>query len=121
MKQEKINRAFPSLTKLRDMNLPIKKAREVYKLYVAMEGAYNFALEEEKKYLSEFHGTIVDDGSINFKTPEECKAFKEKFDELVNSDIELDIEVVTLSDKDFSDQTLTPGDIYNLDGLIMFE
>ena len=52
MKQEKINRAFPSLMKLRDINLPVKKARAIYKMYVAVEGAYEFALGEEKKYLN---------------------------------------------------------------------
>ncbi|MBO7312291.1 MAG: hypothetical protein J6U82_05750 [Alistipes sp.] len=121
MKQEKINRAFPSLTKLRDINLPVKNSRAIYKLYVAAEDAYNFALGEEKKYLSEFNGTIAGDGSINFKTTEECLAFKEKFDELVNSDVELDIEVVTLSDNDLGEQMLTPGDIYNLEGFVIFE
>ena len=121
MKQEKINRAFPTLMKLRDINLPVKKARAIYKLYVAVEGAYDFALSEEKKYLNEFNGTVAGDGSINFKTTEECAAFKEKFEELVNSDVELDFEVVTLSDGDIGDQMLTPGDIYNLEGFVLFE
>lgn len=121
MKQEKINRAFPSLNKLRDMSLPVKKARAIYKLYTAIEGAYNFSYSEEQKYLNEFHGTVSADGSITFKTPDDCSAFKEKFEELINSDIELDIDVVTLSDDDFGDQMLTPGDIFNLEGFVVFE
>lgn len=121
MKQEKINRAFPSLAKLRDISLPVKKARAIYKLYIAAESAYNFALNEEKKYLSEYNGTLIEDGSINFSSPEECVAFKEKFDELVTSEVDLDIEVVTLTESDLGDQLLTPGDIYNLEGFVTFE
>lgn len=121
MKQEKINRAFPSLTKLRDMNLPINKARAIYRLYVAAEEAYNFAFNEEQKYLNEFNGTLVEDGGINFKTPEDCSAFQKRFDELINSEIGLEIEPVTLSDKDVGNQMLTPGDIYNLEGFVIFE
>lgn len=121
MKQEKINRAFPSLIKLRDLNLPVKKARAVYKMYVAVEEAYNFAAGEEKKYLNEYDGVLTEDGGINFKTAEACAAFKEKFEELCNSDVELDIEMVILTDADFGEQMLTPGDIYNLDGFVIFE
>lgn len=121
MKQEKINRAFPSLMKMRDINLPVKKARAIYKMYVAVEGAYEFALGEEKKYLNEFNGTVSGDGSINFKTTEECMAFKDKFEELVASEVELDIEPVTISESDIGDQMLTPGDIYNLEGFVIFE
>ena len=121
MKQGKINRAFPSLSKLRDMNLPVKKARAIYRLYAATEEAYNFASKEEQKYLNEFHGTLAGNGSIDFKTPEDCSAFQEKFDELVNSEIELEIEPVTLTDDDFGEQVLTPGDIYNLEGFVIFE
>ena len=121
MRQEKINRAFPSLVKLRDINLPVKKARAIYKMYVAVEDAYNFAAGEEKKYLVEYNGTVNDDGSVHFNTPEECSAFKERFDELCNSDVELDVDVVSLSENDIGDQMLTPGDIYNLEDFVVFE
>lgn len=121
MKQEKINKAFPSLTKLKDLSMPVKKAREIYRLYVEMESAYNFALNEERKYLSEYHGTISSDGIIHFETPDACSAFQTKFDALVNSDIEFAIAPVILKEEDIGDQVLTPGDIYNLDGFVVFE
>jgi len=121
MKQEKINRAFPSLVKMRDLNLPVKKARAIYKMYVAVEEAYNFASTEEQKYLEEFRGILTDEGTINFKTPEECAAFKEKFEELCHSDVDINIDPVVLTESDLGDQTLTPGDIYNLEGFVTFE
>lgn len=121
VKQEKINKAFPSLAKLRDISLPIKKARAIYKMYVMMEEAYNFAANEEKKYLEEFGGVLDDDGSISFKTHEDCLAFKERLDELCDSEVELDLEAITLLEGDLGDQMLTPGDIYNLEGFVIFE
>lgn len=121
MKQEKINRAFPSLTKLKDLSMPVKKAREIYRMYVEMESAYNFALSEERKYLSEYHGTVSNDGVIHFETPDACSAFQAKFDALVSSDIEFSIEPVVLTEDDIGGQILTPGDIYNLDGFVVFE
>ena len=121
MRQDKINRAFRSLSKLRDLSLPVKKARAIYKLYVAIEEAYNFAAEEEKKYLIEFHGTLMPDGSINFKSQEDCEAFKAKFDELCGIETEVEFEPVVLTDDDIGDQPITPGDIFNLEGFVIFE
>lgn len=121
MIQEKINRAFPSLVKMRDLNLPVKKARAIYKIYIATEEICSFAASEEKKYLDEFRGTLSNDGTIDFQTPEECASFKEKFEELCHSDVELDIEPVVLTEADLGDQRLTPGDIYNLEGFVIFE
>ena len=121
MKQEKINRAFSSLIKLRDMNLPVKKAYAIYKINSALEDAYNFALNEERKYLSEFGGVITDDGDIKFGSPEDLRAFMEKLEELNTADVEVDTEVVSLSENDLGSQMLTPGDIYNLEGFVIFE
>lgn len=121
MNQGKINRAFPSLAKLRDMNMPVGKARDIYKLYTVLEQAYNFAAGEEKKYLEQYNAIINEDGSVSFKCAEDCGAFKEKMDCLSNSEADIDIEAVSLSDKDIGNQAITPGDIYNLEGLVIFE
>lgn len=121
MKQEKINRAFPSLARLKDIRLPVKKAYAVYKLYMAAEGAYRFAAEEEKKCLDEYNGTIVENGEIRFESPEKCAAFMERLEEIHNMDVDFCVEPVVLTEQDLGDQTLTPGDFYNLEGFVTFE
>ncbi len=120
MIQEKINRAYESLMKLNNFKLPVKKAYAVYKLVQAVDSAYQFALSEERKYLDEFHGTLSENGNITFLTPSDCTAFKTKLDELCNMEVDIDIEVVKLDEKDLGEQTLSPADIFNLEGFVDF-
>ncbi len=120
MLQEKINRAYGSLVKLKDLRLPVKKAYDIYKLVQAVEGAYQFAFDEQQKYLAEFKGVPSNDGNIVFDTPAECAAFKKKLDELNSVDVDIDIKVVNLTESDLGEQTITPADIFNLEGFVDF-
>lgn len=121
MKQEMINRAWRSLTKLSGFDLPVKKAYSVYKLMKALEVPYQFAVSEEQKYLAEFHGTVMDDGTISFQTPMECASFRDKVEELHGAEVDVEFESIALSEDEFGNQTLTPADILNLEGFISFE
>ena len=114
MIQEKINRAYESLMKLNNFKLPVKKAYAVYKLVQAADNAYQFALSEE------LHGTLNEDGNITFLTPSDCAAFKVKVDELCNMEVDIAIDVVKLDENDLGEQTLSPADIFNLEGFVDF-
>ncbi len=121
MKQERINRAYKSLSKLIEYNLPLKKARGIYKLMKAVEESYEFAANEERKYLSEYKGVIKEDNTITFETPTDCAAFQDKLAELHSMDVDIEIDTVVLTEQDFGEQTLMPVDIYNLEGFVIFE
>lgn len=121
MKQENINRAFHSLSKLNEYRLPVKKAYGVYKLMKAIEPAHRFAFEQEQKYLAEYHGTVAESGTVAFESPADCAAFKDKLEELCNIDVDVELEPVTLSEKDLGEQQVTPADIFNLEGFVTFE
>ncbi len=121
MRQEKINRAYGALNKLNGYKLPMKKAYGIYKLMRAVEDSYQFALGEEQKYLAEYGGIIKEDGSIVFSTPTDCAMFKDKLEELSNIETDIEFEQVVLTEHDLGDQMLTPGDIYNLEGFVLFE
>lgn len=120
MIQEKINKAYGSLMKLNNFKLPVKKAYAVYKMVQDVDKAYQFALSEERKYMDEFHGVPKEDGSITFPTPSDCTAFKVKLDELCNVEVDIPIEVVKLGERDLGEQTLSPADIFNLEGFVDF-
>ena len=120
MKQERINRAYGALRRLNEYKLPVKKAYAVYKLMRAIDDSYQFALGEEQKYLSEFGGVLNEDGSIQFSSPEKCEMFKEKVQELSNNDTDISFEQVVLNESDLGEQTVTPADIYNLEGFVIF-
>lgn len=121
MKQKEINRAYNSLSKLVEYNLPVKKARDVYKLMKMVEDAYQFAANEERKYLAEYKGVIKEDNTIAFETPTDCAAFQDKLTELNDADVEIEVETIALTEQDIGEQKLTPMDIYNLEGFIIFE
>lgn len=121
MRQEKVNRAYNSLCKLVEYNLPLKKALGIYKLMKAVEDTYQFAANEERKYLSEYKGVIKDDNTITFETPTDCAAFQDKVAELNSMDVDIEIEAVALSEQDIGEQKLMPIDIYNLEGFVIFE
>lgn len=120
MKQESINRAYSTLLTLKDYKLPLKKAYAIYRLYTSISDAYEFALNEEQKYLAEYNGKPNGDGTVVFSTPTDCAAFRDKVEELNNMDVDITIEPVTLTEKDLGEQTITPADIANLEGFVAF-
>lgn len=121
MKQETVNKAYSSILKLKEYHLPVKKAYAIYKLASVVEPAYKFALNEEQKYIEDFHGTMNESGSVVFPTPTECAAFRDKVEELCGVDVDITIEPVTLAEADLGEQTITPQDIANLEGFVTFE
>ncbi len=117
----KIGKAFDSIKKLAGYQMPIKKARAVYLIYKDMEEQYQFAIAEDKKYIDEFHGEIHQDGSVTFKEEAEAYGFEKKHSELNALEIEWKHKPVKLSDSDLGTQQLSPADIMNLDGFVVFE
>lgn len=121
MKQSSINRAYAALVKLVDYKLPVRKAFEIYKLTKAIEAQYQFAVSEERKYIDEFGGKINPDGTVSFETPEKFGAYQEKALALSEMDVEIDFTPVSLSVNDIGEQTISPVDIYNLEGFVSFD
>ena len=121
MKQESINRAYSALLKLKDYKLPLKKAYAIYRLYQSITGAYEFAMNEEQKCLSEYKGKPNGDGTVVFATPTDCASFRDKVEELNNMDVDITIEPVILTEQDLGEQRITPADIAGLEGFVTFE
>lgn len=121
MTQDKINKAYSSLLKLKRYDLPVKKAYAVYKLFSALENAYGFALAEEQKYMAELGGSMNNDGTATFPTQEACLTFTEKVKELCGMEVDIAVEVFSLSEDDLNGQRIAPEDISNLDGFVNFE
>ena len=120
MKQEKLNKAYGSMSVLNHMRLPAEKAFAVYKLYKAMESPISFSLQEEKKYIEQFGGTVRDDGTITFDTIEHRAGFSDALNGLLNAEVNFDFEAVVLCTHDLDGQTISPADIMNLEGLVTF-
>lgn len=121
MTQYKINRAYTALTQLINLKLPPKKALGIYKLAKCLEGYYEFALSEERKYINDFNGVICPDGTVSFKDPQEFASCQEKIAELNEMTVDVEFTPVVLQESDLGDQNISPVDIYNLEGLVSFE
>ena len=120
MKQYQISRAYKTIGKMINMQLPVRTALDIYMMSKKMEDACNFALDQERKLIEKHGGVFMDDGSVDFGTTENADGFRKEIAELNELDIELDIKPVEIQCSSFEEQTLSPFDIACLDGFIRF-
>ncbi len=120
MTQYKVNKAYPALKRLGDLRLPIQKARLLYAVTKKAEDLFQFAVQEENKYISEYHGTLNQDGTVTFDSQENFGKFQDKLAELNDSEIEWDLSSVEITEDDIGQQGITAADIFNLEGFVSF-
>ena len=121
MTQFQINKAYGALMQLSGMKLPVKKAYEIYSLVKAVDSQYQFAISEEQKIVEKYKGTVNSDGSISFESAESYGSFQEDILELHNLEADVEIKPVVLMESDMKDQTISPADIFSLEGFVSFE
>lgn len=122
MKQYKINQAYNSIKNLLDMKFPIKLSREIYNLSNILVTHFEFSGREQKKIIDSYGGKINPDGSISFGgKDEEMQMCLDDLNELMNSDVDINFRPITINEKDYSEKIISPSDIGNLDGFIIFE
>ena len=111
--------AFPVVQKIMELKLPIKKAYKVYTLVKVINDKRDFFINEEKKLIDKFEGTLLQNGKIQFKSAEIQVKFAEEYNELMNYIIE-DVEVFELKFEDLGEVEFTPAEIGMLEGVINF-
>ncbi len=121
MTQLEIVKAYEALQRLTDLSLPLAKARAIYSMVKKADEHFQFAVKEEGKYVTEFNGTLAEDGNVSFATADDMKGFSKKVEALNKSEVEWDIPPVTLTEKDLGSQIITPKDIAALEGFVNFE
>ena len=121
MTQFKLSKAYPSLVRLAEYRLPVKKALAIYKITKKAEEHFRFAAQEERKYIEEFDGKINTDGTISFDSPEQYGKFSEKLADLNDLQIEWTDEPVVLTEADLGEQQISPSDIFNLEEFVSFD
>lgn len=120
MKQKDILRAYSSLIALNALKLPVKKAYAIYKLFKTVDTQYQFISNESKKSIDRHSGELNSDGMVKFKDEDECVECKKELNELNDMDVDVEIPPVELSEEDLAGQTISPADIYNLEGFVTF-
>lgn len=118
MTQYELLQAIPALQTLSKFKLPVKKAYSIYNLCKTANESKDFFIEQERKLIEEFKGTVNENGQITFENSDDFKGFAEKYNDL--KALESDAEAVTLSASELGDQTISVEDIALLDGIITF-
>lgn len=121
MKQSEINKSYNALVRLSQVRLPIKTAFSVYQLVKKMEEPYKFALEEEKKLINKYNAEVKENGIISFSSAEDKDSFQNELQELNQLDHDIEIEPLVIKIEDLGEQTITPSDIFALEGFVEFE
>lgn len=121
MKQSEINKSYNALVRLSQMRLPIKTAFSVYQLVKKIEEPYKFALEEEKKLINKYNAEVKENGIISFSSAEDKNSFQNELQELNQLDHDIEIEPIVIKIEDLGEQTITPSDIFALEGFVEFE
>lgn len=120
MKQKDLERAWGSIAMLNRLKLPVKKAYAIYKLSKTITESCSWAAGEQAKRFEKYNGTINNEGVVTFLNESDCKACKKELDEISNMDVDIEITPVELSEDDLAGQTISPADIYNLEGFVTF-
>jgi hypothetical protein len=118
MTAQQLMRALPVLQKIITLQLPIKKAYQIYSLTKVINEQREFFITEEKKLIERFDVEILEDGNIKFPNVESRKDFEIAHREIMEYPIS--VETIELKFDDLGDATLTPIDLMTLEGIINF-
>ena len=120
MKQERINTVYQALYKLSSLRLPVAKAYGVYKLTKVFEEPFRFELSFEQELLNRYQGQLREDGEIYFPNAESAEKFQAEIQEANSMEVDLQFDVLDLSDVDLSECSITAADIMSLEGIVVF-
>lgn len=120
MTYAKVVAAHKTMRKIYNVQLPVRAAYKVYQMIRQIEVPFGFYIERNKALMEEYGGTIRDNDFV-FPTQEDLLAYRQGLQELNDTEVELEIEPVTLEFSDIDDCKLSPAEIASLDGFIRFE
>lgn len=117
--QQMLN-SLPTLQRIMELKLPIKKAYKVYSLAKLINEQREFFIKEENKLIEKFNAEFLSNGGLKFKNSEEQTMFIKEHAELMSYEVN-DLEVLDLDFDDFGDVEFTPVEIMSLEGVINFK
>lgn len=112
-------KALPVLQRVVNFQLAPKKAYEVLSLAKKINEKRAFFIKEERKLIEKFNAEMDETGAYVFPTEEECLAFSEAAEEMMEMDA--GIQKIDLSFEDFSENTMSPAELATLECIINFQ
>lgn len=128
VKQKEAIKAYKVFQKLNNQETSGAIALRIFKAMNALQSAWDFQLQEERKIFERHPNFDPSTGSISLKDKEieeqeavdELKAIDNELSEIANIDTDVDFEPFTIS-LDFESLKLSGQDIKNLSGFVDFE
>ena len=117
MKQSAIIKAYKSICKLGQQDLPIKLAFDLFKVKQMLQPHWDFQVNEEAQ--ASAAATKMPDGSVTFSTKEEADTFRQRLKDLGGIDVELKVKPVRIP-LSLPGLMLSMDDIAALDGFVQF-
>ena len=119
MTQLQIVNAQPALKKILNASFPAKTAYQIYLLSKQVNSIIEFFITEERKLIQKFNALESKNGTVSFTNAGDAENFENEYKALQNLEI-TDITTIVLTEDDVKNIELTPLDIFNLEGLIVF-
>lgn len=111
---------IPVLNKITQMQMPLKKAYEIYQLTKSIKEHIDFLTNKEKEMVEKYNGEYQEEtGEISFKDKKQAQDFYNEHSKFLKE--ELDIKKITLSKEDLGTNKISPQDIFILSSCIIFQ
>ena len=117
-RQGRIVEAIGAISRLRKMAKGAD-ALALFRLRNALQEHVDFQAEEERKLIDEYGGTILENGMIRIKDAEKRAKFSEEYRKLLNLEVEIKADPVTINVSKLPEITLE--DIEHLNGIVNFK
>lgn len=120
MTQAKINNTYQYLLDIKNVRINGNSARKLYFLRKELESHFQFYIDESRKLIEEYGGTLGEKGQINFTNADKAKEYIKLQSELDNAEVDINTPIVQISLAQNPNLTLSENDIENVEGLIEF-
>lgn len=120
MTQAKINNTYQYLLDIKNVRINGNPARKLYFLRKELESHFQFYIDESRKLIEEYGGTLGEKGQINFTNADKAKEYIKLQSELDNAEVDINTPIVQISLAQNPNLTLSENDIENVEGLIEF-
>ena len=128
MKYAQIAKAFPALNELKKLKLPYSVAKRLYELHKKVENEFRFLIEEERKLIDLYAAKLPDGtpnigetGLIHFDDPTAAAEYSATVTALNDTECDLKVAPITLSEDFMSNMIISPEMIENLSEFVIFD
>jgi hypothetical protein len=122
MTQKQMFNIIPTLQKLVGIKLPIKSSYAIFRLSKEIDSQKDFFIEEERKLIDKYKGSVDETGRITFKEQSNFEPFIKEYTELNNTEVVIKEQLPIVIKLDaVEDGNFAPADFLTLEGIIDFE